>query len=133
MKMIAKFRGKRIDGKGWVYGCHVEQFSMAAAYEVVGSYISWMDNGVYNEQEVHPDSVGMWTGKQDKNGVDVYFGQRLKSNSGTEYEVVWIELMAAFWVIQVYHPYEKYTAEIIPKCAVTDNPGLLAADSGEKD
>ena len=65
------FRGKRLDGGGWVYG----------------SFIRWSDgttsiepekyDGEYEEPmmyAVKPDTAGQWTGLTDKNGVKIFEG-----------------------------------------------------------
>lgn len=129
--MINKFLGKRLDngervegdiiqkaGRAWI----VTDFKTPKCIKCGGLQI------LSTTYEVHPDSVSMWTGKHDKNGVEVYFGERLKSGAGTEYEVVWVDLMAAFWIIQVSYPYEKYTAEIIPKCEIIKNRRPVCPD-----
>ena len=69
------FRGKRVDNDEWVYG-HYVVFNKTDHRIVINKIKKskhWSD--VFdNFIEVHPASVGMWTGLKDKNKVDVYEG-----------------------------------------------------------
>ena len=58
-----KFRGKRLDGQGWVCGNYFEN-------KYGETFI--LDSEGYLEPQVFPESVGQWTGLVDKNGKEIY-------------------------------------------------------------
>ncbi len=119
--MNRNYRGITLGSGEMIYGCLVQYvFGGDKHCQIFES--KWdEEDDFYPSQsrgvEVHPESVGQSTGLKDKNGTETYNQQRLKSDSDVEYKIEWIELMAAFWVVKQEYPYpfEKYTAEIIPK------------------
>lgn len=64
-----KFRGKRIDNGEWVYGSLVVQEKTRI--------FSWGLSG-WESNEIHPESVGQFINKKDKNDIEIYEGDIMK-------------------------------------------------------
>ncbi len=76
-----KFRGKRISDNKWVYG-----------------YFLINDNGstcIYDpeigDMPVIPETVGQSIGKNDKNGKEIYEGDKMKTHTGWITVIRWDE------------------------------------------
>jgi len=103
-----EFRGKRVDGKGWVYGylviCNGRSVILPPEWledecqtdiqnDHKDGFITNIDTGCF---EVIPETVGQYTGKKDKNGVKVFDGDTFDFR-GESLIVEWNEERAGFY------------------------------------
>lgn len=66
------FRGKRVDGNGWVEGSLLQSEISTTGYcecTIVGSFAFCND---IDRNDVHPETVGQFTGLLDKNGKRIF-------------------------------------------------------------
>lgn len=92
-----KFRGLSYDKKTWYYGI--------PSYLIEENYDDGIIDGIQTDfdtnEDVIPETVGMFTGKVDVNGQEIYEGDWVQS--GYTAKIVWDEYLGAF--LSIYsHP-----------------------------
>ena len=84
MSRDIKFRGKRVNGGEWVHG---DLWQPVRDNQKI-AFIFRQDN----KYEVVPATVGQFTGRKDKNGVEVYEGDKIGAGD---------DALSVFWNEQV--------------------------------
>lgn len=74
-----EFRGLRKDGKGWVYGVpfHIHEEDKCFIIDNCMSSNFKQDETEFTGYEVHPKTVGQYTGVDDFNGENLYEGDKV--------------------------------------------------------
>lgn len=98
---MTKYRGLRLDGKGWVEGFYAQK--MFDGYNVLSHAIIPFDGKMtYISVEIHPESLSISFGLTDKNGKEIFGsipingvmskgGSVLKGNTKYTYAVMFVK------------------------------------------
>jgi len=122
-----KFRGKRPDTMEWAVGSLVECFNGKTGIVSMTKYSE--ENGIKAIiDEVSPDTIGQYTGMNDKNGKEIYEGDIFKAGYFGEADVVTWDDKNARYIGRSPKGYISYVGrepavEIIGN--IHDNPELL--------
>lgn len=125
------FRGKRVDNGEWVKGFYV--CIPDTHYIMTGKFDS-LTNGIINSEayKVDPDTVGRFTGLEDKLGTKIFEGDVI-DDLGVEYIVVFDSDYAQFrgkfdgWNAEISHIASR--CEVIGN--IHDNPELLEVSKND--
>jgi len=78
-KTMRDYRGKRKDGKGWVYGWYFEDKNCGGIVGKTcgfiiphGAMVDDIDKALYGFVEVIPETVGQDTGEKDNDNMKIY-------------------------------------------------------------
>ena len=100
MNNIGKYRGKSLSNREWVYGNFVKCPDMEIPRKDDPEILYYIfSDDSFDSDEVDPKTVGQFTGKTDKNGVELYGGDKLDSvnpTTGYNYTIVWNTLKSCF-------------------------------------
>ena len=120
------FRGKRIEDKEWVYGTY-----MAHDRDGHAIFNRNFGDGTLQGFEVIPETVGQYTGLDDKNGVKVFEGDIVREHANDYTPIYQNGIYMAYNVDKINDPYVSTQFNVIWRngCEVIgnihDNPELM--------
>jgi uncharacterized phage protein (TIGR01671 family) len=127
------FRGQRTDaGRKWCYGNLQERNGHFAIYEK--THFSDTPKGYYVGHAIYPETVGQYTGLDDKNQKKIFEGDIIKDEQGSSGVVLWVQEDASFFYgesrerCDCIMRFQEY--KIIGN--IHDTPELLGGEGKEK-
>lgn len=123
-----KFRGKRVDTQEWTFGSLVECHNGRMGIVSMTKYCE--DNGIEALiDEVLPETVGQYTGREDDDGSDIYDGDIIRDRYMNCYEVIYSDNTMS-WVAHSKTPFENNIPMSVVRDCITignihDTPALL--------
>lgn len=127
------FRGKRVDNGRWVYGFygHKPNGNEVEEHFIIEWELNRASDLIYTyfvDTPVIPETVGQYTGHDDKNGKKIFGGDVLVYN-GDKFLIFWDKERAGFylnyWQYDEQYDFSEFwpTSEIIGN--IHDNPELM--------
>ena len=125
------FRGKRIDNGKWVYGNLIQRNIWGAVFPIIRAEDKGYGN--FKEWEVIPETVGQYTGLDDKNGMKIFEGDvvrylnSIESGNGVvifdacAFLFNWIDINETDSLLRHF----QCSKELEVICNIHDNPELM--------